>query len=60
MELVERTRGDVEEMHAYVRRDHLERLRVEGRMPKRGGGRGRARRAGADGEGTTQGNHPKS
>lgn len=57
MEPVERTRGDGEEMHASVRREHFERLQEEGRVPRHGGDRGRARRAGADEEDTTLGNH---
>jgi len=51
MEPIERTRGDGEQMHAYVRRERFDRLRAKGRVPRRGGGRGRARRASADGKG---------
>jgi len=61
MEPVERIRGDREAMYVYVRREHLERLRAEGRVPKRGKarGKGRARCADGDGEGTSSGNYPE-
>jgi len=59
MEPVECTKGDGEAMYDYVRRERLERLHMEGKVLRRGGGRARARRAGVDGEGTAQGNHPE-
>jgi hypothetical protein len=57
VEPVERTRGDGEAMHAYVRRERLERLRAKGRVPSRGRGRGWVRRTGANGSSTSPGNY---
>lgn len=57
MDRVGRTVGDGEAMHVYVWRERLERLQAEGRVPRRGKGRERARRGDADGEGTSQGNY---
>jgi len=47
-------------MHASGRRERLEWMQAEDKVPKRGGGRGMVRRGGADDEGTSQGNHPDS
>jgi len=44
-------------MHGSIRRKLVERRREEGRVSRCGGGGGRAHLAGADGEGTSQGNH---
>jgi hypothetical protein len=43
MEHVERIKGDGEAMHGSVRRERLERLRANGRVPRCGRGKGRAR-----------------
>jgi hypothetical protein len=49
MDRVERTIGDGEAMHASIRRERLERLQACGRVPRRGRGKGRARRGDANG-----------
>jgi len=50
MDHVEHKKGDGEAKHAYVMRECFERVHVEGRVPKSGGGGRRARRVGADDE----------
>ena len=60
MDPFERTMDERTTMHASVRRDRVERLQAEGRMPRRGMGRGRARCANADGEGTSQGSYDEA
>jgi len=57
VEHVERTRGDGEAMHAYGRRECMERLQTKGSVLSRGRGMGRAHHDSADGSSTSQGNH---